>query len=235
MSVRVYAGISLDRDAVARALPGAILENPIRRDDIYRDYDRGTRCFVIVDGEFDQSWAVTAGEILDVIRGGSVVFGSSSMGALRAAEMERFGMIGVGKIFELVRRSPLFMDDWLGHLFDPMTLTPITLPFIEVLFALERDLPHPLERAGKKLVHRHDLRFDMLDRTACHALVDKLRLRRSAGAKRDLDRLFARQSPSQKRKDALALLSTVARHLARVNQLNRRLRAARPRQRYTQT
>jgi hypothetical protein len=222
--IAVYAGISLTREAVETSLPHASLEQPIRRGDIYRDFQRGTRCFLIVDGEFDQSWAVSAGEILDVIRAGGVVYGSSSMGALRAAEVARYGMTGVGKIFQLIQATPRFMDDWLGHLFDPFTLQLITLPFVEFLFALERDLPAPLARCGQDIARRYNVKFDALDLHECHSLIDRMRLARAAGAKRDIERLFSGKRPTQKRKDAIALMRLTARRLEHVARLNARLR-----------
>lgn len=222
--ITVYAGLSLDAVTARRALPTAGIADPIRRGDLYRDYERGTRCFLVIDGEFDQSWAVSAGEILDVLRAGAVVFGSSSIGALRAAEVAPYGMVGVGRIFELVRASPVFMDDWLGHLFDPFTMRPATLPFVEVLFALERDLPGPLVTIGPTLARRFDVRFDALDRDACHRLVDRMRLGRGLGAKRDLDALFAGRRATQKRKDAIELVRVAARWLRELDRENARLR-----------
>jgi hypothetical protein len=42
---------------------------------------------------------------------GTVLYGSSSLGALRAAELSKYGMIGVGKIYDLFRRGVLDSDD----------------------------------------------------------------------------------------------------------------------------
>lgn len=53
----------------------------------------------IIDGYFENRISVWHKEILYLLSKGTPVFGSSSMGALRAAEMARFGMVGVGKIY----------------------------------------------------------------------------------------------------------------------------------------
>ncbi len=37
---------------------------------------------------------------------GVKVYGSSSMGALRASELDEFGMVGVGRIYECYRSGP---------------------------------------------------------------------------------------------------------------------------------
>lgn len=54
----------------------------------------------IVDGFFEQIPAVWHKEILFAISNGVHVYGASSMGALRAAELHRFGMHGVGRVFD---------------------------------------------------------------------------------------------------------------------------------------
>ncbi|MCS6760145.1 MAG: TfuA domain-containing protein [Candidatus Devosia euplotis] len=52
----------------------------------------------IVDGYFQRTAAVWHKEILFALSSGVTVFGSSSMGALRAAECSHFGMVPVWKI-----------------------------------------------------------------------------------------------------------------------------------------
>jgi hypothetical protein len=65
----------------------------------------------IIDGLFEQVGAVWHKEILRALAAGIHVFGASSMGALRAAELHQFGMAGVGRIFEAYRDGILTDDD----------------------------------------------------------------------------------------------------------------------------
>jgi hypothetical protein len=65
----------------------------------------------IIDGLFESVPAVWHKEILFALSQGIHVYGASSMGALRAAELYPFGMIGVGKIFEAYRSGALEDDD----------------------------------------------------------------------------------------------------------------------------
>jgi hypothetical protein len=65
----------------------------------------------IVDGYFHQTRAVRHKEILAVLSQGVRVFGAASIGALRAAEMDRFGMVGVGRIYRDYRDGRLEADD----------------------------------------------------------------------------------------------------------------------------
>lgn len=65
----------------------------------------------IVDGYFERMAAVWHKEVLFALEQRCAVFGAASMGALRAAELEAFGMIGVGKVFRAFRRGALTDDD----------------------------------------------------------------------------------------------------------------------------
>src|SRR5205823_2149810 len=50
-------------------------------------------------------------EILFALASGVHVIGASSMGALRAAELHTFGMVGVGAIFEAFKMGAINADD----------------------------------------------------------------------------------------------------------------------------
>jgi hypothetical protein len=200
----------------------AKLRPPIRRGQIYQDYSAGERVFLIADGEFDQSLAVTAGEILDILRAGGLVFGSSSMGALRAAEMNSFGMVGVGKIFELIQSASTFHDDWLGHLFDGVSLETITLPFVEIIFlVLQHIKVSPIEW-GERLLRAHPFSYDALTEERCIRLVKEMSFSISVqkSISKKIRMLFSGQRASQKKKDALAMLYLAQSHLGAVQKYN---------------
>ncbi len=57
----------------------------------------------LIDGAFRDVRAVWHREILWALSQGIHVFGAASMGALRAAELDRYGMRGVGRIYEAYR------------------------------------------------------------------------------------------------------------------------------------
>jgi hypothetical protein len=65
----------------------------------------------IVDGYFHQTGAVRHKEILAALAAGVRVLGASSMGALRAAELHRYGMEGVGRIYADYRDGRIVGDD----------------------------------------------------------------------------------------------------------------------------
>ena len=105
----VFLGPTLAREDAERILDADYLP-PICRGDLAK-LPEHVRYVGIVDGEFYQSLSVSPKEVLKLLRRGVTVFGSSSMGALRAAETWKLGMIGVGKIFAMYRDGILDADD----------------------------------------------------------------------------------------------------------------------------
>ena len=69
------------------------------------------RAMILIDGLFEDRPAVRHKEILWAMAQGIVMIGAASMGALRAAELCDFGMIGVGAIYRWYRRVALAPDD----------------------------------------------------------------------------------------------------------------------------
>lgn len=72
---------------------------PAAQGDVLRAIDERPRCIGLIDGFFGDRLAVHQKEILEAMAAGIVVLGAASMGALRAAELSEFGMVGIGKVF----------------------------------------------------------------------------------------------------------------------------------------
>lgn len=99
---------------VAEALThlDAIFLPPAEQGSVFRAViDHAPSAIAIIDGAFARRPAVRHKEILWALSRGFPVFGASSMGALRAAELHPFGMIGVGLIYRWYRATPLADDD----------------------------------------------------------------------------------------------------------------------------
>lgn len=94
----VFLGPSLPV-ADARRLLDADYRSPAQRGDIYRCLGVGARRIVLIDGLFHGVPSVWQREILSALDDGIEVLGASSMGALRGAELQRYGMVGHGTIF----------------------------------------------------------------------------------------------------------------------------------------
>src|SRR5262245_23975176 len=110
MSIYVFLGLSLPVDDARRLLDATYLP-PVSMGDVWALMHRRPMALVIIDGFFEQKPAVWHKEILYALSQGVHVYGSSSMGALRAAELHTFGMIGVGEVFEAFRDGHLEDDD----------------------------------------------------------------------------------------------------------------------------
>ena len=70
----------------------------------------------IVDGLFYSVPAVGHQEIIDALREGIKVYGLSSMGAIRAAELQSYGMIGYGQVYAQFMKNKDLPDDAVTQL-----------------------------------------------------------------------------------------------------------------------
>jgi hypothetical protein len=114
----VFLGPTLPQPEAAALLP-ACFRPPARRGDIYRALAEGFTTIVLIDGEFHGAPSVWQREIVDAVNEGAVVHGASSMGAIRAAELHSFGMIGHGRIFEWYRDGVIDADDEVALAYGP--------------------------------------------------------------------------------------------------------------------
>ena len=145
--VVVFLGPSCDR-ATARAILDADYRPPAKRGDITRAAEDGARIIGLIDGVFFQDCAVAHREILAALRAGVRVVGASSMGALRAAELDSLGMEGVGEIYRAYREGRLVADDEVALLFDPETFVPLSEPLVNIRATLQRALEYGVIGAG---------------------------------------------------------------------------------------
>lgn len=129
--VVIFTGPSLSHEEAHAIFSEAIYLPPIKRGDISKAVDEGATIIGIIDGVFHQHVAVSPREILTILKI-CVVVGGGSMGALRAAELHDFGMIGVGKIFEMYRRGEIDSDDEVALIFNPITLEPLSEPLVNI-------------------------------------------------------------------------------------------------------
>ena len=129
MKTIIFAGPSISHQQLAEVTT-AELAPPIRRGDI--DRFAGYEMFVIIDGEFGQSLSVSPKEILGLLRAGKTVIGASSMGALRASELDSCGMIGIGWVYQHFAAAAVRRDDDVALAYSPLDLSPVTIPVIDI-------------------------------------------------------------------------------------------------------
>jgi hypothetical protein len=110
VTVHVFTGPTLSADE-ARGEIDAVMHPPAAQGDVYRAALERPAAIGIIDGYFEHVPSVSHKEILWAMSEGVHVFGSASIGALRAAELAPFGMEGVGAVFDAFARGDLEDDD----------------------------------------------------------------------------------------------------------------------------
>ncbi|MEU5091080.1 TfuA-like protein [Streptomyces sp. NPDC021356] len=158
MTVHVFSGPTVPAARVREVLPDAVTHPPIRHGDLMRLGAGPGDTVLIIDGLWHQSAPVRHKEILALLSDGAAVAGAASMGALRAAELAPYGMVGIGRIFEDFRSGALDADDEVAVLH-----TDDGRPLSEALVNLRAALTRAA--ADGQLDHAHAQRLADLARS----------------------------------------------------------------------
>jgi ribosomal protein S12 methylthiotransferase accessory factor len=189
----------------ARAiLPNATYRPPVRRGDL--DSLPAGRVVGIIDGVFDQTLSVSPREIYNALRRGVRILGSSSMGAMRAAEVR--GVVGIGRVYEMFRDGTIDRDDEVALLFEPESFRPITEPLVNIRYAvdrlvrsgtIDRELGQRIMAAARKL-HYRDRHYRLIVREAgleqAHDVEALIQMLRSYDLKREDAQLLLETMPA---------------------------------------
>jgi hypothetical protein len=132
----VFLGPSLEQSEAEKIL-SAEYRPPAKRGDLLAAANHGATVIGLIDGVFHQESAVAHREILAAIKHGITVIGASSMGALRAAEMDTLGMVGIGRIYRMYKSGELESDDEVALVFDPSSGLALSEPLINIRFTLK--------------------------------------------------------------------------------------------------
>jgi hypothetical protein len=212
MTLVVFVGPTLAPQEIAAGGDFVCLP-PVTQGDLYRAARLRPRAVGVIDGYFSGAPSVWHKEILWTISQGIPVFGSSSMGALRAAELHAFGMRGVGRIFESFRDGALEDDDEVAIVHGPAELNYLvaseamvniraTLACAEAEGFLSAASRRALEDFGKSL---------FFPKRSWEALLENAVARGVSRAEQSaLSDWLPRGRIDQKRVDALAMLTAMA-------------------------
>jgi hypothetical protein len=121
MTAVIFAGPSLP-PAARPADPALEWRPPVKQGEVYEAALSRPAIIGIIDGYFEVTPTVWHKEILWAMAQGLHVYGSASIGALRAAELCSFGMTGVGRVFAAYRDGTLTDDDEVAVLHGPEEL-----------------------------------------------------------------------------------------------------------------
>lgn len=171
----------------------------------------------IVDGYFEVTPTVWHKEILWAMTQGIHVYGSASIGALRAAELHAFGMVGVGRIFEAFRDGIVEDDDEVAVLHGPEELgyLAVTEAMVNIRASLDAAVAEGvldpalgvrLADIAKKMFYK-ERTWDAILRTGGGGSLSP-----SAGEK--IAAWLANGRVDQKRLDALAMMDAISARFA---------------------
>ena len=207
----VYTGLSIPFDEAKEILDSTdnvevIYKRPIQRGDLGQALKQHPDIIGIIDGVFHQNSAVGHKEILNVIKNGVKVYGASSMGALRASELDTLGMTGVGYVYTQYATGEVDSDDDVAVMLDSESLESLSVPLINMKYVFtsavseniitEEEKDELLKVAKKTYYPQRNygqtLSESDLDNDKKSELID-----------------FIRTSPDIKKEDAKELLETI--------------------------
>jgi len=216
MRAVIFAGPSLPPNARLACGLDIDWRPPVRQDDVYRAALGRPAVIGVIDGYFEVTPTVWHKEILWAMTQGIHVFGAASIGALRAAELDVFGMKGIGRIYQDFRDGALEDDDEVAILHGPAELgyPPLTEAMVNIratlaaaisASAVSVALAAELTIIAKSLFYKGRTYDELLQRAAA--------LRLPGTALRDFAGWLPHGRIDQKRLDALATLDAIRSHL----------------------
>lgn len=138
MKIAVFLGPSLSVQEAKAIIPDALYFPPAKQGDVLSvAVNEHPNAIVLIDGCFGQSLSVWHKELLFCLSNGIHVFGASSMGAIRAAECESFGMVGIGSIFRQFKNGSLEDDDEVAVAHSLDGAKCLSIPMVNIRATLE--------------------------------------------------------------------------------------------------
>jgi hypothetical protein len=216
VNVFVFTGPTLSPEEASPEMDAVYLP-PVSQGDVYRATLERPRAIGIIDGYFECVPAVWHKEILWAMIQGIHVYGSASLGALRAVELAAFGMEGVGAVFEAFRDGRLEDDDEVAVAHGPAETgyRPLSVAMVNIRFTLSAAVKAgtiasatgaALERIGKSLFYPDRTYRRILEGAAAEGVPE--------GELHAFREWLPRGEINQKRADALAMLRRMRERLA---------------------
>ena len=211
MKVILYTGLSLSFDDAKKILDSdenntVIYKRPIKRGDLNQALNENPDIIGIIDGAFHQNSAVGHKEILNVMNRGIKVYGASSMGALRASELDTLGMVGIGYVYKQYATGKVASDDDVAVMLDSESLEALSEPLINMDYVFTNAVSENIITSQEK---------DELIRIAKSTFYPKRNYAQTLSeSSLDNDKKsklidFIRISPDIKKEDAKELIKTI--------------------------
>ena len=160
----------------------------------------------IIDGVFHQNSAVGHKEILNAMNRGIEVYGASSMGALRASELDSLGMTGIGYVYNQYASGEVDSDDDVAVMLDSESLEALSEPLINMKYVFTNAVSKGIITEDEK-----DELLEISKRTFYPQRNYAKTLSQSSLSESEKDELidFIRTSPDIKKEDAKELLENI--------------------------
>jgi hypothetical protein len=184
----IFLGPSLSIQKAKEIFPLADYRPPARKGDFLKiANEQNDAGFVgFIDGVFLQDYPPTPIEVYSLLRKNNLtVAGAASLGALRAVELEKFGMIGIGKIFQLYKSGRLESDDEVAVTFSDQDYKLQSEALIDIRYTLywavkdgviNRDTKDVLARIAKQIYFPSRNYDEIIERVKTH--IEKKELER---------------------------------------------------------
>ncbi len=215
LNVYLFTGPTLSPSEARKELDATCLP-PVSQGDVYRAALKYPLAIGIIDGYFDRVPAVWHKEILWAMAQGIHVYGAASMGALRAAEVAPFGMVGVGRIFSDYRNGTLEDDDEVAvaHASAADGYRPLSEAMVNIRYTLAKAESAGVISAGTRSTLESLCKGLYYPERSYPALLERA-AGRAPAAELDAFRAWLPEGRvDQKRADALAMLTVIRDRLA---------------------
>lgn len=206
----------------AKGILDADYRLPAKKGDILQLIPTSIKTVGIIDGYFLQDYPPTPIEVYNLLRKRGVrVFGSSSLGALRAVELKKFGMVGIGKIFELFSKGIIDSDDevavtftgYAGYKSDALIDIRYNLFLAHKNNIIDNDTKKIILRVSKDTYFPYRTYGDIMDESKRLFPSQKKQIE-------DLREHLVKNKRSLKEKDAMELLKTIKLEIHAANNNN---------------
>jgi hypothetical protein len=202
----IFTGPSL-QPKEAETILKADYRPPVARGDIIQALTDEPDIIGIIDGVFHKKPAVSHKEILKALKKDIKVVGGASMGALRASELDDFGMVGVGQVYKDYKTGVIESDDDVAVVINPDTMEQLSEALISMNYTFKSALK-------QEVLNQQD--YDLLIKTAKSIYYPKRSYSKvlvESGLEKSkvdmLKKFLEAHAIDVKRKDALAVLDYI--------------------------
>lgn len=170
----IFLGPSLNVEKAKSIFPLTDFRPPARKGDFHKLAGEDVQFVGFIDGVFLQDYPPTPIEVYSLLQKKNLTLvGAASLGALRAVELEKFGMMGIGKIFELYKKGALDSDDEVAVTFSEQDYSLQSEALVDIRYTLyhackdgiiDRDTKRLLVKTAKNIYFPHRNYDELLER-----------------------------------------------------------------------